>query len=252
MNAIATRPATPRSLRAVVAYTLRSALPGRRWLGALIPAATAILFGLIATTVNDTRDFGFVGVAADSLYVIVLPITALVIGDAVLGAEVRSGTFAFTWMSPVPTWQITVGRWLGGTIAAASTIAVAFGLSAVVAGAPELAGAAATAGAFGAAAYVAVFIAIGCITKRAAVWSIAFVILVEQLIGGALSGVAQLSSLWESRAAFIGLSDIRPDLEREGIPHGTDALVRLVLITAVALVLANWRLRTLKLTGSSD
>ena len=41
-------------------------------------------------------------------------------------------------------------------------------------------------------------------------------------------------------------------LEREGIPHGTAALVRLVIITAVALLLANWRLRTLKLTGSSD
>ena len=131
---------------------------------------------------STTRaDYAFVGVAADSLFILVLPITALVIGDAVLGAEVRSGTFAFTWMSPVPTWQITVGRWLGGTIAAAGTIAVAFALSAVVAGAPELAGAAAVAGAFGAAAYVAVFIAIGCITKRAAVWSIAFVIMVEQL-----------------------------------------------------------------------
>ena len=39
---------------------------------------------------------------------------------------------------------------------------------------------------------------------------------------------------------------------REGIPHGTAALVRLVLITVVALALANWRLRTLKLTGCAD
>ena len=83
-------------------------------------------------------------------------------------------------------------------------------------------------------------------------WSIAFVILVEQLIGAALSGVAQISPLWESRAAFIGLTDIRSDLEREGIPHGTEALVRLVIITAIALLLANWRLRTLKLTGQLD
>ena len=76
--------------------------------------------------------------------------------------------------------------------------------------------------------------------------------MVEQLLGGALSGVAQLSPLWESRAAFIGLSDVRADLERSGIPNGTDALVRLAIITAVALLLANWRLRTLKLTGSAD
>ncbi len=55
-----------------------------------------------------------------------------------------------------------------------------------------------------------------------------------------------------SRAAFVGLTDVRDDLERSGIPHGTGALVRLVVITAVALALANWRLRTLRLTGSAD
>ena len=253
MNAIATRPPALRSLSVLVVYTLRSALPAKRWMGALIPAATAILFALIARAENEPHDFAFVGVAADSLYIVVLPITALVIGDAVLGAEIRSGTFAFTWMSPVPTWHITFGRWLGGTIAAATTIAVAYALAAVIAGAPEVAGAAALSGAFGAAAYVAVFIAIGCIAKRAAVWSIAFVILVEQLLGGAVSGIAQLSPLWESQAAFVGLTDdVRPEYLREGIPHGTAALVRLAIITAVALLLANWRLRTLKLTGSAD
>ena len=51
----------------------------------------------------------------------------------------------------------------------------------------------------------------------------------------------------------VGLTDdVRPAYLREGIPHGTAALVRLAIITAVALLLANWRLRTLKLTGSAD
>jgi len=252
VNAIATRPAPARALRAVLMYTLRSALPGRRWIAALLPAATAVLFGLLATTLEDTRDAAFAGVAANALFTLVLPVTCLVIGDAVLGAEVRSGTFAFTWMSPVPTSVILAGRWLGGTIAAAGTLVVAFALAAVVAGAPETAGAAAVAGAFGAAAYVAVFIAIGCITKRAAVWSLAFVFLFERILGPVLSGVAQISPSWMARSAFVGLTDVRSDLEREGIPQGNAALVRLVILALVALVLANWRLRTLKLTGSAD
>jgi hypothetical protein len=252
VNALATRPAAPAALRAIVAYTLRSALPGRRWIGALVPAATSVLFGLIATTLPDTADGAFAGVAANALFTLVLPVTCLVIGDAVLGAEVRSGTFAFTWMSPVPTWLIATGRWVGGTIAAAGTLAVAFALSAMVAGAPEAAGSAALAGAFGAAGYVAVFIAIGCMTRRAAVWSLAFVFIVERLLGAALAGIAQLSPSWEARAAFVGLSDIRADLEREGIPHGSDALVRLALITIVALLLADSRLRRLRLAGSTD
>ncbi len=237
---------------ALVAYTLRSCLPGRRWVGALIPAAASLLFGLIATTIDDTAVIAFTDVAADALFMLVMPVTCLVIGDAVLGAEVRSGTFSFTWMSPVPTWKIAVARWLGGSIAAAGALAVAFALAAVVAGASEVAGDVAIAAAFGAQAYVAVFLAIGCITKRAAVWSLAFVFLVERLLGAALAGIAQLSPSWQARAAFIGLSDAREDFFREGIPHGSAALVRLSLISAIALVLASSRLRRLKLTGSSD
>jgi ABC-type transport system involved in multi-copper enzyme maturation permease subunit len=252
VNAIARRPAALLVLRAIVAYTLRSALPGRRWIGALLPAATSVLFGLIATTLPDTAEGAFAGVAANALFTLVLPVTCLVIGDAVLGAEVRSGTFAFTWMSPVPTWLIAAGRWIGGTIAAAGTLAVAFAVAAMVAGAPEAAGSAALAGAFGAGAYVAVFIAIGCMTRRAAVWSLAFVFIVERLLGAALAGIAQLSPSWEARAAFVGLSDLRADLEREGIPHGSGALVRLALITIVALLLADSRLRRLRLAGSAD
>jgi hypothetical protein len=252
MTAPATITRAQPPLVAIVRYTMRSCLPGRRWVAALVPAAASLLFGFIATTVDDTAVSAFASVASNALFMLVLPVTCLVIGDAVLGAEVRSGTFTFTWMSPVPTWQIAVGRWLGGTIAAAGAMAAAFSLAAVVAGASESAGTVAVAAAFGAQAYVAVFIAIGCITKRAAVWSLAFVFLVERLLGAALAGVAQLSPSWEARAAFIGLSDAREDFVREGIPHGTAALVRLSLISIVALVLASSRLRHLRLTGSSD
>jgi ABC-type transport system involved in multi-copper enzyme maturation permease subunit len=251
MTAPATSARRPAFL-ALVDYTLRACLPRTRWVGALIPAFAALLFGFLASTVDDTAVRAFAGVAATALFGLVMPITCLVIGDAVLGAEVRSGTFAFTWMSPVATWKIAIARWLAGTLVAAGCLAIAFALASVVAGAPESAGSIAIAAVFGAQAYIAVFLAIGCITKRAAVWSLAFVFLVERLLGAALSGIAQLSPSWEARAAFVGLSDARDDLVRGGIPHGTDALVRLCLISVVALVLTIRRLRSLKLTGSAD
>jgi hypothetical protein len=237
---------------ALVEYTLRACMPGRRWIAALIPAAASVLFGFISSTVDDTAVHAFDGVAANALFGLVLPVTCLVIGDAVLGAEIRSGSFTFTWMSPVPAWRIVIARWLAGTLAAAVTLAAAFALASVVAGAPERAAPVAVAAVFGAMAYIAVFVAIGCITKRAAAWSLAFVFLVERLVGAALSGIAQLSPSWEARAAYIGLADARVDFVREGIPHGNAALVRLTLIAAVALVLASSRLRTLKLTGTAD
>ena len=72
------------------------------------------------------------------------------------------------------------------------------------------------------------------------------------MVGGQLSGIAQLSPQWEALAAFVGLSDAQEDLVRNGIPHGTAALVRLCLISAVALALTTTKLRSLKLTGSAD
>ncbi|MEO7428978.1 MAG: hypothetical protein ABIY48_06305 [Acidimicrobiales bacterium] len=248
---VAPPPARP-PIVAIVAYTLRTCLPGRRWVGILLPCAAALLFGLLVRALDGPAEEDFARVASYALFALVLPITCVVVGDAVLGAEIRSGSFAFTWLSPVPTWQIAVGRWIGGTTVAAGCLATAFALSAVVAGSAGSAGGVALAAAFGAMAYVAVFIAIGCITRRAAVWSLAAVFLVERLLGAALSGIAQLSPSWEARAAFVSFVDAPSDLVRHGIPQGGAALVRLALISVIALVLASVRLNHLKLSGSTD
>jgi ABC-2 type transport system permease protein len=239
-------------LGALTVHALRTCLPPKRRLAALLPCGAAVLFGLLARGLegDPTRDFA--RVAAIALFGLVLPVTALVVGDAVLGAEVRRGSFTFTWMSPVPAWQIILGRWVAGTLVAGGGLALSFAVAALAAGAPEAAGPAALAAAAGAAAYVALFLAIGCIAQRAAVWSLAFVFLVERLLGAALSGIAQLSPSWEARAAFVGLADVQPSLERSGIPHGSGALVRLALIAAVGLVVATRRLPHLKMAGAAD
>ena len=85
-------------------------------------------------------------------------------------------------------------------------------------------------------------------------WALAFVFLIERLLGTALTGIAQLSPTWESRAIFVGLVDFDvPDrLIREGIPQGTGAIVRLLVVSVVALAVATWRMGHLRLGGASD
>lgn len=239
-------------LAAMVGYTLRTSLPGKRWVGIVVPCGAAVLFGLLTRGLDGNLADDFAEVAAVALFGLIMPVTCLVVGDAVLGAEVRSGSFAFTWLSPVPTWQIALGRWAGGTIVAAGCLALAFSLSAVFAGASDAVAPIAIAAVFGSMAYVAVFLAIGCVAKRAAVWSLAFVFLVERLLGAALSGIAQLSPGWEARAVFVDFANAPEHLVRSGIPHGGAAILRLLVITAVALAVASRRLRTLKLSGSTD
>jgi hypothetical protein len=233
----------------VARYALRACLPPRRRLGLLLPALGAVLFGLLAhAVVADSKAEAFAAVASAGIFSIVLPIGCLVIGDAVLGGDVRNGTLHFTWLSPVPRWTIAVGRWLAGAATAAVVLGLASAAAAVVAGVPGHAPALALAVVAGSAGYVAVFVALGAVARRAVVWSLAFVVLVERLLGAALDGIAQLSPGWLARGAYGGLVDVA-DLVRAGVPSGGAALSRLLVVTAVALAVASWRLGQVHLAG---
>src|SRR5690606_26562048 len=135
-GAAPTRPPGPSlaPVWAMLVYTLRTSLPGRRRWGLILPCLGAVGFGAINRVIPGSAADNFADMAAVGLFGLVLPITALVVGDAVLGAEVRRGSFTFTWLSPVPAWQIVLARWLGGTAIAAPAMAAAFALAAVAGG----------------------------------------------------------------------------------------------------------------------
>jgi hypothetical protein len=91
------------------------------------------------------------------------------------------------------------------------------------------------------------------LTRRTAVWALAFVFLVERLLGTALTGIAQLSPTWESRAIFLGLlNDVPSRIVRKGIPQGGAAVVRLTLLTIAALLIATWRMNHMRMASASD
>jgi len=237
----------------VARYALAACFPRRRRLGLLLPALGAVLFGLLARIVDPqvTADVALAGVAGAGLFGVILPIACLIIGDAVLGAEVRSGTLHFTWLAPVGFATITFGRWLAGFAVALATVAVPFALAAVVAGSPASAPSLALAAATGAAAYVGLFVMLGALTRRAVVWSLGVVLLGERLLGTALSGVAQWSPGWEARAVFARLGPGASELARTGLPEGWWGVARLGLLTAVSLAAAAWSLGHLRLSGPS-
>jgi ABC-type transport system involved in multi-copper enzyme maturation permease subunit len=238
-------------LAAIVGYTLRVCVPARRVL-LLLPLAGAVLFGLLSRVSDEPAVTAFAQVAGTAMHTLILPITCLVVGDALLGAEIRSGVFAFTWLSPVRYRTIVVGRWLGGCLIASAILVPGAVVAAVLAGAPSSAGPAAVAVVAGSAAYLALFLAIGATFKRPVVWSLALVIIIERLLGAALAGIAQLSPGWLAQAVLVGLTDASSDLQRNGVPHGWTAVVRLILVTVVGLVLATRRLGRLRPASSAD
>jgi hypothetical protein len=244
----------PRPFVALVAYTLRACLPARRWWGVVLPCLGALLFAWLGTLADVTAEEAFEVVAEQGLFGLVVPLTCLVIGDAVLGADLRAGTFAFTWLSPVRFSTIAIARWLGGWLVALATLLPALVLATVVAGVPDGAGPMALAAATGSAAYIGLFVMLGAMARRSAVWALAVVFLGERLLGGVLSGIAQISPMWETQQVYAGLADDAGGwrLLRDGTPNGWGAVVRLGIILMVTLALASWRLAHLRPTGGDE
>lgn len=241
-----------RRLPALVAYVPRACLPVRRLAVLALPLATILASGLLSHALDDPARQAFTDVAALGIFGLAMPLGTLVIGDAVLGAEVRSGTLGFTWLTPVRFWELALARWLGGWLVALLTLVPCAAIAAVLAGASSLVGPMVLATAAGSAAHIALFVLIGALTRRAAVWSLAIVFVIERLLGAVLSGIAQLSPTWQGQAVFTGLGDVPGAPTRDGIPEGWDAVVRLGLITVVCLLLATVGLSRLQLTGARD
>lgn len=240
-------------LPTLVTYVWRACLPRKRLAVLSLPCAVIVAAGLLSHTVSDVdASESFARISDGLVFGLALPLGALVIGDAVLGAEVRSGTFAFSWLTPSRFWELAVARWFGGWVVALVTLVPAAVLASIVAGVADQAGPLAVAAASGTAAHVALFVFIGCVFRRAAVWSLAVVLLVERLLGAALTGIAQLSPTWEARAVYMSLADVPDDLVRSGIPTGWAAVVRLALITVVLVPATALGLRRLQLTGTHD
>lgn len=237
---------------ACLAYTVRVCVPPKRWALLAVPTVGAVLFGLLARVIAEPlaeRAFAFVSIG---LFSLVLPFAALVVGDAVLGAERRSGALTLTFLSPVPLATIVAARWLAGWGITLVALVPAMAAAALVAGAPASVGPVVIATVAGTSAYVAQFLLVGIVTQRAALWSLGIVLLAERLVGTALDGIAQLSPQWLARTAFADLAPNADELLRDGVPSGWGAVVRLAIITVVLLALSTWRLRHLHIGGPTD
>ena len=233
-------------------YAVRVCVPPKRWALLVLPTAGAVLFGLVARAGEErTAEEAFNSVTT-GLFGLVLPFACLVVGDAVLGAERRSGALSVTWLSPTPFATIVGARWLAGWAITAVALVPAMAAAALVAGVPGAIGPLVVATVAAAAAYVALFVVVGVMAQRAALWSLGIVLLGERLLGEALAGIAQLSPQWLARTAYGGLGPDADELLRRGVPSGWGAVARLALLTAVFLVLAERRLRQLRLSGPTD
>ncbi len=196
---------------AIVRVTLRQLLGGKRLivlgLLGLLPAVVIWL-----TTANRSASAAFQDyneIAIVILFLIVLPLTALVLGSAALGDERRDGTLSFLLVRPRPRSAITGAKLLAAWIAAAGVTA-ASGAAASTALSirtsdwstlvPTIVGTA-----LAAACYAAVFMVLGHLTSRAVLIGLVYVFIWESGISMAAPSLANVSLFRIGLTAYAGL-----------------------------------------------
>ncbi len=235
--------------RTVASLTLRATMGRRRALVFMIPPLILVLVTALLKAASPERSdwpsliLGSFGLA------VVLPLTALIIGTSVLGAEIDDGSVVHLLATPVPRSTVILSKF-----------AVATGLTVLFAAVPELlAGLIATgpsrlaAGLFlgavvGAVIYNALFVMISVLTTRAIAVGLLYLLVWESLLSNVVSGVRVLSVSQYS----LGIANsVARDANLNAHLGLATAAIMGALVTVAALVLAIRRLSAFSLKGDA-
>jgi len=236
--------------RTVASITLRATMGRRR---ALIFALPPLILLLVTAALKaghaERADWPSLVLGGFGLAV-VLPLTALIIGTSVLGAEIDDGSVVHLLATPVPRSTVIFSKF-----------AVATGLTMLFAAVPELvAGLIATggptrlaAGVFagalaGSVIYNALFVMISVLTTRAIAVGLLYLLVWESLLSNVVSGVRVLSV--EQYSVGIANSIARDGNLNAHLGVAT-ALIMGALVTVAALALAIRRLSAFSLKGDA-
>jgi ABC-2 type transport system permease protein len=234
--------------RVVAAITLRATMGRKRaFIFAISPLVLVLVTAALKLSHPERASW-----PADILGVfgltVVLPLTALIIGTSVLGAEIDDGSIVHLLATPVSRAVVIEAKF-----------AVAVVLTMIFAALPELvAGLIATGGATklalgvfagalaGSVMYNAIFVMLSAVTTRAIAWGLLYVLIWEGVLGNLVAG-ARLLSVGQYSLGIANSIALDPGLN--AALHLPTAVILGALVTAAALVVAVRRLASFSLKG---
>ena len=231
----------------VAGITVRATLGRRRALLFAVPAVVLIALTLVLRATNPAGAHWPANVLGTFGFSVLLPLTALIIGTGVLGAEIDDGSVVHLLATPVRRRDVIITKF-----------AVAVGLTALFAAVPELiAGLIAPnsgklawalfAGALvGSVVYSAVFVLASVVTTRAIAFGLLYVAIWEGALSNVVGGVRILSI---AHYALGVANAIYPDKNLQAGLGLSTSLILGAVITVGGLYLATRRLETFSLTG---
>ena len=232
---------------AIVRVTLRQLLGGKRLviLGLLgtIPAVVVWLAtaNRLSSKVLETYNES----AIPTLFLIVVPITSIVLGSASLGDERRDGTLSFLVVRPIPRSAITAAKLAAAALAAVIVSALSGTLASVAVSirasdwstlVPTVVGLAISAG-----CYTAVFLVLGHLTSRAVLMGLVYLFIWETGISFAAPSLANVSLFRIGLTAYVGMLPESQSVLAEplgSLAPGAGGAVAKLLVLAVLSVTA--------------
>lgn len=225
----------------LVSLTARQLLGRRRTafiaLVLALPVLIAIIYRANREVGDDATEFAL-ALVEGLIATLLLPLVALVLGTAALGAEVEDGTAVFLLTKPVSRRRVLTVKM---AVAAATTMALV--VPATVATAWIATGSATADGVtpglgLGAAAasllYCAVFVALSAVTTRALVIGLVYVFVWEAIVTNWFSGLRWISI----REYGAGWSDLLVTVDDAALFDPRLGPTAAVIASAVVLVLA--------------
>jgi ABC-2 type transport system permease protein len=231
----------------VASLTVRATLGRRRAFLFAIPAVVLIALTLAVRATHPAGTTWAAQVLGDFGFSVLLPLTALILGTGVLGAEIDDGSAIHLLATPVSRSSIVVTK---AAVAAVLTMLFA-AVPELIAGllAPDsgkLAVALFIGALAGSVIYTAAFVLASVVTTRAIAVGLLYVLIWEGLLGNFVGGARILSIAHYS----LGIANaIYPDKDLNAGLGLSTSLVLGAVVTVGALVLASRRLSSFAITG---
>jgi ABC-2 type transport system permease protein len=234
----------------IARITLRALLGRKRALLLAVPAAVLLILTVVLKGAHGTSTswpgevLGRVGFSA------LLPLTALIVGTSVLGAEIDDNSILHLLATPVSRSSIILTK---GVVGSAVTVLFAavpeFAAGVIASGkAGSFAIGMGVGAALGSVVYTGVFLLISAVTRHPVAIALAYVAIWEGLVTNLVSGAKYFSA--EQYALGVANS-IAKDTSLNAHLTATTAVILAAIATGATLAVASSRLRSFTLAGDA-
>ncbi|OLB73640.1 MAG: ABC transporter permease [Actinobacteria bacterium 13_2_20CM_2_71_6] len=234
-----------------IAWITARALLGRRRVLLLLPFPVLVVgLTLIAHAIKPDAASDWAEPIIDHLgFGVMVPVIALIVGTAVLGAEIEDGTIVHILAKPLPRREIILAKLAVAAAIIATVAAVPMFVAGTVASSVRFGFALAAGCAVAALGYSAVFLVLSLLTRRPVLIGLVYVLLWEGLLGNLLASTRELSI--RQYAATVADRIAPSDLLQTHVGLPVAIVMSAVFLVGGTLVAID-RLRSFTLTGETS